>query len=131
MSSTPILGSQAKIKKGTADIGYATGVRVSIDVDLIKEYAIGSDSPAVVAAGPKTFSIDIDKMYIDNSYATDVLNGAEVDIEVAPKGTGAGNPKITIEDVIFTGWELTIEAEGVIMESVKGEGKTLTLGTYQ
>jgi hypothetical protein len=129
--STPVFGRQAKIKKGNVEVGYATGVRISIDVDLIKEYAIGSDSPAVVAAGPKTFTVDIDKMYIDNTYASDVLNGAEVDIEVAPKGIDAGNPKITIADVIFTSWELTIEAEGVIMESVKGEGKTLTLGTYQ
>jgi len=128
--STPVIGRNAVVKKGTTEIGYATGVRCSIDVDLIKEFKIGSDKPAVLESGNKSFPVSVEKMYIDNAYATDVLSGTKVTIEIAPRGTGVGNPKITISNVVFTSWELTIDQDGVVMESVEGEGDSLTLGTY-
>ncbi|MEM0010787.1 MAG: hypothetical protein QW424_05390 [Candidatus Bathyarchaeia archaeon] len=127
--STPLIGRNAVIKMGTADIGYCTGVRVTLDVDLIKAYRIGSDTPAVLTAGNKTFRVSIEKMYIDNTYATNVLNGAAVTIEVQPAGTGTGKPKITLSNVIFTSWELTIEQDGVIMESIEGEASSIAFET--
>jgi len=127
--STPVIGRNAVVKKGTSEIGYATGVRVSIDVDLIKEFKIGSDKPAVLESGNKSFRVTVDKMYIDNTYATDVLNGTKVSIEIQPAGAGTGKPKITISNVVFTSWELTIDQDGVVMESVEGEGDSLTLAT--
>ncbi|MEM1558183.1 MAG: hypothetical protein QXG12_06285 [Thermoproteota archaeon] len=127
--STPVIGRNAVVKKGTTEIGYATGVRCSIDVDLIKEFKIGSDKPAVLESGNKSFRVTVDKMYIDNTYATDVLNGTKVSIEIQPAGAGTGKPKITISNVVFTSWELTIDQDGVVMESVEGEGDTLALAT--
>jgi len=127
--STPVIGRNAVVKKGTSEIGYATGVRVSIDVDLIKEFKIGSDKPAVLESGNKSFRVTVDKMYIDNTYATDVLNGTKVSIEIQPAGAGTGKPKITLSNVVFTSWELTIDQDGVVMESVEGEGDSLTLAT--
>ena len=127
--STPVIGRNAVVLKGTTEIGYATGVRSSIDVDLIKEYKIGSDKPAILESGNKSFKITIDKMYIDNAYAQDVLNGAKVNIEVRPRGSGTGLPKIVYNNVVFTSWDLTIDQDGVVMESVEGEGDGVTLGT--
>lgn len=127
--STPLIGRNAVIKKGTADIGYCTGVRVALDVDLIKAYRIGSDTPAVLTAGNKTFRVSIEKMYIDNAYAADVLNGTAVTIEIQPAGTGTGKPKITLSNVVFNSWELTIDQDGVIMESVEGEGTSIAFAT--
>ncbi len=127
--SSPLIGRNAVVLKGTTEIGYCTGVTTSIDSDLIKEYAMGDDKPVVLAAGNKTFSIDIEKMYIDNAYAQDVLNGSTVTIEIRPQGTGSGKPKITLSDVVLNSWELSIEQDGVIMESVSGEGKSIAFGT--
>jgi len=126
----PWLGKEAVVKKGATAIGYATGVTVGIDVDLIKEYAIGDADPKVIQAGTKTFPVSLEMMYIDNAWATDVLNGATINLEVAPGGTATGNPKITVSSIILTSWELTISAEGITLESVDGEGQSMTLGTY-
>jgi hypothetical protein len=127
--STPLIGRNAVVMKGATEIGYCTGVRVGIDVDLVKEFKMGSDKPAVLESGNKSFTVSIDKMYLDSTYATDVLNGTKVTIEVRPAGTGTGKPKITISNVILTGWDLTIDQDGVIMESVEGEGDNITFGT--
>lgn len=125
----PLLGRNAVILKGTAEIGYCEGVTVGIDVDLVKEYYLGSDKPQVLEAGNKSFPVSIDKAYIDNAFANDVLNGTKVTIEVRPKGTGAGLPKITVSNVVFNSWEMSIAQDGVILESIKGEGTDIAWGT--
>jgi hypothetical protein len=128
----PLLGRNAVILKGATEIGYCNSVTVSIDVDLVKEYAIGGanpDKPAFLASGNKSFKVSIDKMYVDGAHATDVLNGTALTIEVRPEGTGTGKPKITVSNVILNSWELSIEQDGVIMESVEGEGASIAWGT--
>jgi len=127
--STPIVGRNAVVLKGATEIGFCTGVKVGIDVDLIKEYKMGSDKPALLDSGNKSFTVSIDKMFIDSTYATDVLNGTKVTIEVRPAGTGTGKPKITLSNVVLTSWEMTAEQDGVVMESVEGEGDGITFGT--
>ena len=128
----PLLGRNAVILKGATEIGYCNSVTVSIDVDLVKEYAIGGtnpDKPAFLASGNKSFKVSIDKMYVDGAHATDILNGTALTIEVRPEGTGTGKPKITVSNVILNSWELNIEQDGVIMESVEGEGTGIAWGT--
>jgi len=128
----PLLGRNAVILKGATEIGYCSSVTVSIDVDLVKEYAIGGanpDKPAFLASGNKSFKVSIDKMYVDGAHATDVLNGTALTIEVRPEGTGTGKPKITVSNVILNSWELNIAQDGVIMESVEGEGTSIAWGT--
>ena len=127
--SSPVLGKDAVIQIDGEDVGYAKGVRVSIDVDLIKDYVIGSDTPVVLEAGNKSFSVSIDKMWIDKTYADKVLNGTKVSVIVRPEGTGSGKTEITISNVVFNSWELSIEQDGVVMESVSGEGDSMTIGT--
>jgi hypothetical protein len=127
--STPLIGRNAVVLMGATEIGYCTGVRVDINVDLYKEYKMGSDKPAILKDGNKSFRVRVEKMFIDSTYATNVLNGTSVSIEVRPAGTGTGKPKITLSNVIFTRWEMTADQDGVIMESVEGEGDGLTLGT--
>jgi hypothetical protein len=130
--NTPVIGRTAVIKKGATEIGFCKSVSVGIDADLIKEYFIGGtnpDRPAVVASGNKSFKVSIEKAFIDSAYATDVLNGSAVTITVLPQGTGSGKPQIDITDVVFKSWELSVKQDGVIMESVEGEGKSITFGT--
>lgn len=127
--SSPLLGRSAVIKIDETEVGYAKGVTIGIDVDLIKDYKIGSDKPAVIESGNKSFSVSIEKMYIDKTYAEDVLNGTKVSVVVQPAGTGAGNEEITISNVVLNSWEMTIEQDGVILESVSGEGDSVTFST--
>ena len=127
--SSPLLGRSAVIQIDSVDVGYAKGVTVGIDVDLIKDYRIGSDTPAVIESGNKSFSVSIEKMYIDKTYGEDVLNGTKVDVVIQPAGTGSGKEEITISNVVLNSWELTIEQDGVILESVSGEGDSITFGT--
>ena len=127
--SSPIVGYNAVVKKGDTEIGYAKGVTVGVDIDLIKEYALGSDTPSVLEGGNRSFPVSIEKMYVDNDYVTDVLDGTVVNIVVQPAGQGSGKPEITVSDVVFTSWELSITQDGVVMESLEGEGKSITLGT--
>jgi len=127
--STPLLGKDAVVMIDTTEIGYAQGIRVGISADLIKEYRIGSDKPEVLSDGNKTFTVSIDMMYIDKSYADKVLNGTAITVVIRPAGTGSGLEEITINNVVLTSWELTISQDGVILETVEGEGKDITFGT--
>ncbi len=130
--STPLLGRNAVILEDSTEIGYCENVTVGISADLIKKYAMGGsnpDRPSVLESGNKSFSVSIERAYIDNTYATDVLNGTKLTVEVRPEGTGAGNPKITISNVVLNSFEMTIAQDGVILEALSGEGTAIAWGT--
>ena len=127
--SSPVLGKDAVIQIDSEDVGYAKGVSVSVDRDTVKEYKIGSDKPAVLEPGNQTFSVSINKMWIDKTYVEKVLNGTKVSVVIRPEGTGSGKTEITVSNVVFKSWELTIDQDGVVMESVEGEGDDLTPNT--
>lgn len=65
-----MIGRNAVIRKDGVDIGYAKGVTAGIDADVIKDYALNDDKPAILQSGNKSFPISIEKMYLDNTYAT-------------------------------------------------------------
>ena len=127
--STPIVGRNGIVKKAGTAIGYAKGVSVSIGVDLIKEYAMNSNKPALLEDGNQSYKVSVESMYVDNTYATVVLTGDAVDIELDPAGTGTGKPKVTVKNVVFTSWKLDQKLNGVVMQSMEGEGDDLQLGT--
>ncbi len=127
--STPIIGRNGVIRKDGTDIGYAKGVTVGVDAELIKDYQMGDDKPAILESGNKTFPVSIDLLYIDNTYASDVLAGTKVEIIILPAGSVSGKPKITVSNVVFNTWELTQEQEGVVLETVSGEGASIAFAT--
>ena len=126
--STPIVGRNGVVKKGGTAIGYAKGVSISIGVDLIKDYSMDSNKPAIVEDGNQSYKVSVESMYVDNSYATVVLTGDAVDIELDPAGPGTGKPKVTVKNVVFTSWKLDQKQNGVVMQSMEGEGDDLELG---
>ena len=111
------------------DVGYAQGLTLSVDVDLVKEYKIGSDKPVVLEAGNRSFSLSIDMMYVDDKYAGKVLAGTKLYFVIRPAGTGSGKPEIIVNEVVLNSWEESISQDGVILESVSGEGESITLRT--
>jgi len=110
-------------------IGLAKSVSISLDVDLVKEYVIGDDKPSFLSSGNKSFKVGFDLLYANDMYAQKLLAGSQFDIIVAPDGWGAGKPLVTLKNVVLNSWEQSIEQDGVIMESVEGEGSNIELGT--
>jgi hypothetical protein len=127
--STPIVGRNGVVKKAGTAIGYAKGVSVSIGVELVKDYALNSNKPAIVEDGNQSYKVSVESMYVDNTYAQVVLTGDPVDIELDPAGAATGKPKVTVKNVVFTNWKLDQKQTGVVMQSMEGEGDDLQLGT--
>jgi hypothetical protein len=128
--SLPVIGRNAVIKMGTTVIGYATGVTGSINVDKIEDYALNSDKPAILAAGNKHFKVSVDKMWVDNVYATAILAGTAVDFEIGPAGTSTGKVKYTIKNVILEVMDFKADQKGIVTEKVSGTGNDFVIATY-
>ncbi len=72
-NTTPVLGRNATISLDGTTIGYLKGVSFDIDAEVIKDYKFTSDIPAVLESGNKTIKFTFQKMYIDSTYAAEVL----------------------------------------------------------
>jgi len=110
-------------------IGFAKSASISLDVDLVKEYVLGSDKPSFLASGNKSFKVSFDLLYANDKYAQKLLAGSQFDVIIAPDGWGTGKPLITLKNVVLNSWEQSIEQDGVIMESIEGEGSNIELAT--
>ncbi len=130
MSATPVIGRNAVIKMGTTVIGYAQGVTGSINVDKIEDFVLNSDKAAILAAGNKHFKISVDKMWVDNTYATQILAGTPVDFEIGPAGTSTGKVKYTIKNVILEVMDFKADQKGIVTEKISGIGNDFVIGTY-
>ena len=124
----PYVGSDAVVKKGGTEIGYATGLKIGMDLDSIKEYAIGDADPKVFKTTTKSYPVSIDMMCMDTAYGNIIQDGDTCSIVVTPGGTEVGSPSFTIGNVSFTSWEITLDPGGVVMEAISGEGTLLTIG---
>jgi hypothetical protein len=127
---TPLIGRNAIIQMGGTAIGLAMGITTDINVDLIKEFALGSDKPAILASGNKSFKIGADMMYIDNTYASQVLAGTAVDFVIGPSGGTAGTVKITVKNVILNAFSFKADQKGIITGKITGEGTDWQSGTF-
>jgi len=109
--------------------GLAKTCTISLDVDLVKEYVIGSDKPSMLASGKKGFKVSFDMLYMDDKYAQKVLAGNKFDVIVAPDGWATGKPLVTLRNIVLNSWENSITQDGVIAESVEGEGENIEVTT--
>lgn len=129
-NTVPVIGRLAVITLGGVTIGMATGVTSNINSDLIKDYVIGSQLPAILAQGNQSFKVSCSKLLIDGTYGNQVLGGTKVTIIIYPAGsTSAGNIKITITNVVFNTWNMKYDQKGVVGEDIAGEGDSMTIGT--
>jgi hypothetical protein len=86
-------------------------------------------SPLVLSSGNKTFKVSIDLLYVSSKFANKILAGEKFDIMIAPDGWGSGKPLITLRNVMLNSWEQSIEQDGVIAESLEGEGDNIVFET--
>jgi len=125
--STPLLGRNARLYKDGVVIGYGKNISVKASAELIKDYSMDSLTPAIVAPGKQTFNWSAEKLYIDGSWMTLLLNGTEFDIVFAPTGSNTTPPYETWSDCIVLNVERTAGETGGILEKVDGEAKSVTV----
>jgi hypothetical protein len=131
VNTTPVIGRNGSITVNGAEVGYVKGVTFDMDADIIKDYKFTSDLPAVLESGNKTFKFKFEKMYIDTTYATLVLNGTKVTILLGPANcTPTGQPKYTLTNAIIFHHGFRDEQSGIVIEDGSGEAASLTIGTY-
>jgi hypothetical protein len=131
--STPLIGRNGVIQmsSGTAvTIGFVQGFTDEMTADLIKEFALGSDKAAILAAGNKHFKFSIDRLFIDKTYQQYVYGGTNVDIIIAPAGTSTGKEKYTYGSCALTAWSMKVDQKGVVAEKVAGEASSITVSTF-
>jgi hypothetical protein len=131
VNTTPVLGRNGSITINSSEVGYVKGVTFDLDAETIKDYKFTSDVPCVLESGNKSFKFKFNKMFIDATYASLVLNGTKVTILLGPaNSTPSGQPKYTLTNAIIFhhGWR--DEQDGIVIEEGSGESMSLTIGTY-
>ena len=131
-NTLPILGRLAVVTfAGVATgIGMATDVSCGITADIEKAYVMNSQAPVMVQQGNQSYPVSFSRLFIDSTYAADVLAGTPIDVVVYPKGTTlTGSPKITLGQVVFGKWQLKATDKGYIGEDVGGEAATFAVST--
>jgi hypothetical protein len=132
----PFIGRNAVIQYvsgGTAyTIGYAQNVTASLTQDIIKEYCLGSQSPAILAPGLQSYKVSCSRMFIDTTFVALVSGGTAMNFILAPGGTtsGSGNAKITLLNVVLGTWNLKWDQKGIVIEDFNGEGQGIQTGTF-
>lgn len=131
VNTTPVLGRNGSITISGTEVGYVKGVTFDLEAEVIKEYKFTSDLPIVLESGNKSFKFKFEKMYIDTTYATMVLNGTKVTILLGPaNSTPSGQPKYTLNNSIIFHHGFRDQQDGIVIEEGSGEASSLTIGTY-
>ena len=102
-NSSPQIGRIGLIQINGATVGYFQGYTAKESAKNVKEYCCQStnpDWPAVAFSGNKDYKIDVDALYVDNSYHVLLETGVPVTVILGPVGSSGGNPKITIPCLI-------------------------------
>jgi hypothetical protein len=130
----PFIGRNAVVQVnsgGTATtVAYAQNVNTSLDQDLIKEYILGQQNPAILAAGLQSYKISCGKLFADFSFMTLVSAGTASSWILGPAGSTTGSPKVTLTGVILKTWTMKWDQKGVVLEDVNGEGQSIQTGTF-
>lgn len=105
VNQIPQIGRIALIQVNGVTVAYAQGYTAKETAKNIKEYCLantgtGGDWPAVAAPGNKDYTIDINALYVDNTYHNLIEQGAVVTAVLGPVGSSGGNTKITVPCLI-------------------------------
>jgi hypothetical protein len=101
VNQIPQIGRIAIVQINSTTVGYAQGYTYNPSLSVVKEWVLEPSGtpatgwPQVAGAGQKTASIDIDALYVDNTYLTLFEAMATVTVILGPVGSSGGNTKIT------------------------------------
>ena len=116
------VGRKGVAKYGGTTIGVGQNITLGASGEVIKDWSMDQLAPELVEYGNQSYPVSIGKMYVDKEYASLVLGGSKINIEVRPEGTATGAAKaVLLKGVVLPNWELTMTRDGAILESVSGE----------
>ena len=125
--SSPVLGRNARLYKDGVVIGYGKNISVKGSAELIKEYSMDALTPVIVAPGKQTFSWSAEKLYVDGSWMTLLLDGTEFEIVFQPAGSYVSTPYETWGGCVVLNVERTAGETGGVLEKVNGEATSVTV----
>jgi len=131
VGTLPNIGSNAAVHKSGVAHAYCTGVTVGAKAELIKKWVIGTADPKMIKVGHKSYPISIDALFADFSFINEVLAAdTTCTMYVYPgDGSAANEAEVTLTNVRFNDWELSINEDGPSLERVSGEAEALATGT--
>jgi hypothetical protein len=127
--STPVLGRNARLLKGSVAIGYGKNISVKASAEIIKEYSMDSLTPAVTGAGKQSFTWSMERLFTDKTYIALLLAGTQFDLVFAPEDTPTSGNEETWENCTILSCERTAGESGGLLEKLSGEAESVTLPT--
>ena len=64
----PLLGRNARLVKDSVAIGYCKNISVKATQEMIKDYSMDSNDPAVSGPGKRTFTWSAERLFTDKTY---------------------------------------------------------------
>ena len=103
-NTAPVYGRVAIVQIDSTTVAYAQGYVATEVAEAVTEYVLepssGTGWPAVGASGKKGGTVEIDALYVDNTYTSKLEAGTAVSIIGGPVGSSSGNPKMTYSCII-------------------------------
>jgi hypothetical protein len=121
----PYVGRNARFYKDGVVIAYGRSISVRLSAEAIMDGSMDSKAPALLVSGKQSYGWSIDRLFIDEAYATILTGGSTFTIIFAPTGVNEA-PKITLAGCIITGADHSAGESGAVLERVSGEALTCT-----
>ena len=128
--SIPLLGRNARLYYDGNPIGYCKNISVKATSELIKDYSMDSNDPAVVGAGKQSFAWSAERLFTDSNWAELLVSGEQFDLVFNPDGTPQNAALAeTWNNCTLLSCERTGGETGGLLEKISGEAESVTLPT--
>jgi hypothetical protein len=125
--STPLIGRNARLVKDGQPIGYCKNISVKATQEMIKDYSMDSNDPAVSGPGKRTFTWSAERLFTDKTYLQLLLDGTQFDLVFAPDGSPLNASLYeTWNDCTVLSCERKAGETGAVLENVSGESQSVT-----
>jgi hypothetical protein len=124
-SPVPVLGRNARLFRGTQEIGYGKNITTEANAEEIKVYSMDSLQPVISAAGKQSFKWSIDRLFTDKTYIASLISGDPFDLVFAPEGEDDGDTIETWKNCRVLHRGIKAGEDDGILESISGSAETV------
>ena len=121
------LGRNARLYKDGTVIGFIKNVSVKAQAEMIKDYSIDANTPAVSGPGKQSFTWSAERLYTSGAYMTLLLGGTQFDLIFAPTGSSNTAPYETWNNCTILNVERTFAETAGLIEKISGEAESVTV----
>jgi len=119
------LGRDARLFKGTVEIGNGKNISTKSSAEIIKVTTMDSLKPAVTGPGKQSFSWSAERLFTGPEWIKLLLAGTKFDIVFAPDGDDEGDYIETWKNCTVLNREVKAGESDGLMESVSGEAEDI------